>query len=695
MRGLFVAVCLAGAVSLNMAPITGLAKAEEKLDDLEIIQRVPVDSTQDGEKINYQWVDEDGNELQLESAPEKVTANAKRKTASLPGSYSSLDKEYVTEVKNQGYVGTCWAFSSIKLMESSAIIKGLATVENVDYAESHLAWFSYNHDTLTGDKANSGSSFNAFSVGGSVFTAMYTYASWMGATDENSDSRLEYIGDDVQATTMSSNLEAYEQADAGHITDDAVHLTNAYDFNTSYSYYSDGKYVDGAMDTMKQAIVDYGSLSTGIYIGEDAVFTAHYNDENNAYYQKTYSNDDADHQVTIIGWNDDFSADKFNSACQPDKDGAWLVMNSWGTDWGENGCFWLSYYDTSIAEMMAFEVEDATEHDVNFQYDSIGYAGGINANEDITLSNVFTNDTGADVTIDTAGLYTLTDGQEVTVRLYKDLASQSALPDSGTKQASVNKTINYSGYHTVDLGSSVLIDAGETFAVVVTYEYNGATVYVPVEGDSTNGFTFTSEANQSYILGDNTWSDLSQSGYHNALIKAIGNKQACAVSLSKTKYAYNGKVKTPEVKVYRADGSKLTKGTDYTVTYPSGRKKVGSYTVTVKGKGDYEFTRKLTFQIVPAKAKITSLKAGKKNLTVTLAKKPAKLGAAKYQVQYKKKGASKWKSVKITTKTKVLKKLKAGKKYKVRVRAFKKVGSKTYYGAWSKVKTSKKIKKKA
>lgn len=94
------------------------------------------------------------------------------------------------------------------------------------------------------------------------------------------------------------------------------------------------------------------------------------------------------------------------------------------------------------------------------------------------------------------------------------------------------------------------------------------------------------------------------------------------------------------------------------------------------------FTLKISQSVPkPAKAKLTAVKAGKKKLIVKYSAVPY---ASKYQVQYKKKGASKWKT-KETKKTKItLKKLKSGKKYQVRVRAVRVVDGKSYNGAYSK-----------
>jgi uncharacterized protein YjdB len=70
-------------------------------------------------------------------------------------------------------------------------------------------------------------------------------------------------------------------------------------------------------------------------------------------------------------------------------------------------------------------------------------------------------------------------------------------------------------------------------------------------------------------------------------------------TLSATSYTYDGKVKTPSVTVKDSSGKTLKKGTDYTVTYSSGRKNAGTYKVTIKMMGNYYGTKTLTFKIKP------------------------------------------------------------------------------------------------
>ena len=89
----------------------------------------------------------------------------------------------------------------------------------------------------------------------------------------------------------------------------------------------------------------YGSLDVS-YFGQST-----YDEESPYYNPKTYAQyvnatEQANHEVAIIGWDDNFPKEKFLVA--PPGDGAWIIKNSWGPDFGDNGCMYVSYYDQSL-----------------------------------------------------------------------------------------------------------------------------------------------------------------------------------------------------------------------------------------------------------------------------------------------------------------------------------------------------------
>ncbi len=161
--------------------------------------------------------------------------------------------------------------------------------------------------------------------------------------------------------------------------------------------------------------------------------------------------------------------------------------------------------------------------------------------------------------------------------------------------------------------------------------------------------------------------------------------------LSEKEYTYNGKTKKPSVKITLSDGYVLRKGTDYTVSYQKGRKKVGKYKVTVSYKGSYGSKEELYFTIKPQKVTVSSISAIKKGFKLKW--KPVAGEITGYQVQYALKSSfkgSKTKTVKKAEASSVsVKKLKAKKKYYVRIRAYKTVDGKKIYSPWSVKKTVK------
>lgn len=161
------------------------------------------------------------------------------------------------------------------------------------------------------------------------------------------------------------------------------------------------------------------------------------------------------------------------------------------------------------------------------------------------------------------------------------------------------------------------------------------------------------------------------------------------VSLSETKYVYK-KEHSPEIKVIDSKGRKLKIGKDYTVSGKTKGKAIGKYRMTVKFKGNYDGKVNLSFTIVPSKLKITSKKSnGKGRLVVSYTTLRYVSG---YEVQYSlNKNFKKAKSTKLSSRSKycTIRNLKSGKKYYVRVRAFKKVGNTKYYGDWSTAKNNK------
>ena len=193
----------------------------------------------------------------------------------------------------------------------------------------------------------------------------------------------------------------------------------------------------------------------------------------------------------------------------------------------------------------------------------------------------------------------------------------------------------------------------------------------------------------------------SKNGTFTAVCSVCGAEQteviyaAKTIKLSKTSMTYNGKKQKPSVTIMDAAGKKLKNGTDYKATYPKKTQNVGKYTVTVKLKGNYTGTVKKTFTILPKNTAISKLTASKNTVTVKWKKQTKQ--TAGYEIQYStsskftKKTTKTVKATKNSMTSKKITKLKAKKKYYVRIRTYQtvKVGKKStkIYSGWSKAKT--------
>ena len=166
------------------------------------------------------------------------------------------------------------------------------------------------------------------------------------------------------------------------------------------------------------------------------------------------------------------------------------------------------------------------------------------------------------------------------------------------------------------------------------------------------------------------------------------------IELDYTSTAYNGSDKEPGVAIQDAYGNDLTEDVDYTLDYYNNLT-VGKATVIVSGKGKYAgVIAGVRFTIKPKTVTVKSVKkAASRKLNVVWASH--KTQTTGFQVRYattKKFKSGTYKTVTLTSKSatsKALTKLKAGKTYYVKVRAYKTVDGKKIYSSWSKVKSAK------
>lgn len=435
------------------------------------------------------YVDEYGNETETNLIPDKEP----RATA-LPSKFDLRNYGYVTSVKNQGDTGTCWAHSSLAAAESNMIMKGLAD-NTIDLSESHLTWFtqgsasSNKNDPLYGDGESLGNTDHingAYDRGGNHQRARASLGRWSGVQLEEN------------APPISDRP--------------AVDESLRY---TSYGYLVNSDDIDkNDRDSIKQHIMNTGALSCGYYTDKQMYISG----QNYPYASYYYSNFDSstqatNHEVTIVGWDDNYSKENFQFDVPPG-DGAWIIKNSWGEDSHIDGYFYLSYYDSSLSNIASFEIADISTYNNIYQYDGSSPDSYLYyLSSAFTAANIFTAESNE--TISAAAFYTEEASVPYTVSIYADV--RDGKPTSGRLLTTTSGTMPYKGYHVVDLNEPVAVSRGTKFSVVVTLDKANTRMAIQKCSNLNDCSYYTSGTPKS----SSRWNNIVSSYSSTACIKAL------------------------------------------------------------------------------------------------------------------------------------------------------------------------------
>ena len=160
----------------------------------------------------------------------------------------------------------------------------------------------------------------------------------------------------------------------------------------------------------------------------------------------------------------------------------------------------------------------------------------------------------------------------------------------------------------------------------------------------------------------------------------------------KNEYVYTGSPITPQViHVDSYDYIQLVEGEDFAVSYKNNIKCGKSFFIISPLKDTISGNTDSYFIIIPAKSKITKMTPGKGSLKVKLRNQKIS-GVTGYQISYCVNGSDAWQDVFTKKPARTIKKLKKGKTYQIKARAYVKISKVKYYGEWSEVGLSKKIK---
>jgi C1A family cysteine protease len=382
-----------------------------------------------------------------------------------PAAYDLRDYSRLTPIKDQGGCGSCWAFASYGSLESC-----LMPGDSQDFAEEHLI---DNHGFDLGECS-----------GGNTDMATAYLTRWDGPKKESDYPYAHSIGYDFQATQKKVQKVVFLPNRSGYLDNDVI----------------------------KNYVMNYGALyiSMGWY-------SAYFNAVHDSYYYNGSSG--TNHGVCIVGWDDHYSSSNFNYT--PPGNGAFIVRNSWGTGWGDNGYFYMSYYDTKLNPRAIFNnAEDPDIYSTIYYYDPLGMTSGIGYGDTTAYgANIFTATNNE--ALKAVGMYIGDNNVDVTISVYTNVVG-STNPKNGTLSATKTDSFTYPGFYTVELDTPVSLTNGQQFSIVVFFDNESYIYPVPMEY-AFGGYSSGASANpgESFVSNSgSSWTDLDASYDANVCIKA-------------------------------------------------------------------------------------------------------------------------------------------------------------------------------
>lgn len=271
------------------------------------------------------------------------------------------------------------------------------------------------------------------------------------------------------------------------------------------------------LSQIKSAVSTYGAVQTSLHMDRSMTKadSPYYSSLACAFYDP--KEETPSHDVLIVGWDDDYS--RFHFKQLPDQNGAFICQNSWGSDFGEDGIFYVSYEDANIAKdgLVYTRIDGTDNYDFIYQQDECGWQGSQGyAQESCWFSAVYT--ASSDEEMAAAGFYATEGNTSYKLYIVHDFEGSQSFQQMELLQEG---RFESAGYYTVDLKQPISLEEGERFAVVVSIATPGAESPVAVEYRA-DAYTqnVTTQGKESYLsqYGE-TWENTQQSFGTNVCLK--------------------------------------------------------------------------------------------------------------------------------------------------------------------------------
>ena len=487
MKRLFSVFLTAAMTFVMLTGITGTVLAGEK-EDVKVLPEhpngyIPIDKVFSSHVIVRDPGDDESEQEEEDD---------------LPVSYRSDEQPWAVNirVKNQDQSSLCWAFaltSSAEYSYAKELFEQTGEIFDSELSPGQLGQSFYNRimdplENTEGDFNDIPAGNQFVSYGGNQIFAMQHLATWSGLVRE-SDAPFDLIKQHLILRGGSYQWDFYKLP----YSPDLQYGHNELIQEESILYFSPTQTI------MKQMILKYGAISVSMEFDYRKFMNLDEIDpETGEKYPggRSYYNDgkniSANHALTVIGWDDDYPKEYFSrevetedgekNTVMPEKNGAWVIQNSWGDKAHDHGIVYVSYesadFNCAVYDVYAFDMQPADTYDYNFQYDGNALSTDSSDRTDdggrlpywtkpnTSAANVFTNTTGHYIKLEAVGYTTFTYGlTEYDVSVYTGLSDPDD-PTSGTFRGTSRINSTTCGCKTGKLDQPVLIKPGESFSIV-------------------------------------------------------------------------------------------------------------------------------------------------------------------------------------------------------------------------------------